>query len=230
MPRWRLLVVCFNRALSQALAEELAAIHNVEVFTIDSLANKVIRAAGRIPTTGNDDAAWDARRSEAIEAAATLPTSEKFDMVLVDEAQDLGNSGLALAWAMGRHELGVEQRHLIIALDSAQNVYRRKMNWNPPGVTARGRSTILRENYRNTKQTLDFALGVIAGIGQPGAGQASPDDLDAFVMPEAAFRLGKRPNLQVCSDRDAEAETLTEKTADLLHNGATPDDPGRPKR
>ncbi len=224
MPSWRLLVVCFNKALSQALAEELAAVHNVEVFTIDSLAYKVIRAAGRIPTTGNGDAAWDARRSEAIEAAATLPTSEKFDMVLVDEAQDLGNSGLALAWAMGRHELGVEQRHFIVALDSAQNVYRRKMNWNPPGLTARGRSTILRENYRNTKQTLDFALGAIAGIGQPSAGQASSDDLDTFVMPEAALRHGKPPDLQVCPDLRTEAQTLTEKTAELFHNGATPDD------
>lgn len=224
MPRWRLLVVCFNKALSQALAKELDGIQNVEVSTIDSLANRVIRAAGRIPTTGNDDAAWDARRSQASEAAATLPASAKFDMVLVDEAQDLGDSGLDLAWAMGKQERPADQRHFIIALDSAQNVYRRKMNWNPPGVTARGRSTILRENYRNTKETLDFALEAIAGIGQTSASQTSPDDLDTLVMPEAALRHGKPPVLLECSDLRTEAERLTEKTAEFLRNGATHDD------
>ncbi|MCQ3811056.1 MAG: ATP-binding domain-containing protein [Acidimicrobiia bacterium] len=223
MPRWRILLVCFNVALAQALKLELRDVENVTVSTIDSLANKVIRQAGRTPTEGGGDA-FEVRRKEAFAAAQILPRSRRYDMVLVDEAQDLGNSGLDLSWAMGRHELGEEQRHFIIALDSAQNVYRRKMNWNPPGVTARGRSTILRENYRNTKQTLDFALGVIAGIGQPSAGQASPDDLDAFVMPEAALRLGKPPNLQVCSDLVTEAETLTEATAELLRNGATHDD------
>jgi len=144
--------------------------------------------------------------------------------VLVDEAQDLGNSGLDLSWAMGKHEVATEQRHFVIALDSAQNVYRRKMNWNPPGLTARGRSTILRENYRNTRETLNFALGAIAGIGQPSAGQGSPDDLDALVMPEAALRSGKPPDLLECPDLEAEAETLTKTAAELLRNGVSPDD------
>ena len=224
MPRWRILLVCFNVALAQALELELKDVDNVTVFTVDSLANKVIRDAGRSPTQGSGDEAFDARRREAIAAAATLPPAKKYDMVLVDEAQDLGNSGLDLSWAMGRHELAVEQRHFLIALDSAQNVYRRKMNWNPPGVTARGRSTILRENYRNTRETLEFALGAIAGIGQPSAGQISPDDLDALVMPEATLRHGKPPVLLECSDQQAEAETLTQKTAELLRSGATPDD------
>ena len=224
MPRWRILLVCYNIALAQALKAELDNVANVTVSTIDSLANKVIRQAGRTPTQGQDDEAFQTRRRQAIAAAGILPPTKRYDMVLVDEAQDLGTSGLDLSWAMGRNELGVEQRHFIIALDSAQNVYRRRMNWNPPGVTARGRSTILRENYRNTKQTLDFALGAIAGIGQPSAGQASPDDLDAFVMPEAALRHGRDPDLLECGDLRTEAETLTKKTAELLHNGATPDD------
>ncbi|WP_419847277.1 DEAD/DEAH box helicase [Candidatus Poriferisocius sp.] len=224
MPRWRILLVCYNIALAQALETELENVENVTVSTVDSLASRVIRQAGRTPAQGRDDDAFQARRKQAIAAASILPPAKRYDMVLVDEAQDLGNSGLDLSWAMGRHELAVELRHFIIALDSAQNVYRRRMNWNPPGVTARGRSTILRENYRNTKETLDFALGAIAGIGQTSVSQASPDDLDTLVMPEAALRHGKRPVLLECPDLRTEAETLTKETAEFLRNGATHDD------
>lgn len=223
MPRWRILLVCFNVALVQALRAELENVKNVTVSTVDSLANQVIRQAGRTPTEGGGDA-FEIRRKEAIAAASILPSAKKYDMVLVDEAQDLGNSGLNLSWAMGKHEVATEQRHFVIAFDSAQNVYRRKMDWNPPGLTARGRSTILRENYRNTRETLDFALGAIAGISQPSAGQGSPDDLDALVMPEAALRRGKPPDLLECPDLEAEAETLTKTAAELLRSGATPDD------
>ena len=221
---WRILLVCYNRVLSQALEAELDDVDNVKVSTIDSLANKTIRDAKRRPTEGSSDEAFDARRKEAVAAAENLPASEKYDMVLVDEAQDLGKSGLDLAWAMGKQDLAAESRHFIIALDSAQNVYRRKMNWNPPGVTARGRSTVLRENYRNTKETLDFALGAIAGIGQPSSTTASPDDLDVLVMPDAALRRGLPPVLLECSDLKTEAETLAEKTAESIRRGANPDD------
>ncbi len=223
MPRWRILLVCFNVALARALRAELKKVKNVTVSTVDSLANKVIRQAGRTPTDGGGDA-FEIRRKEAVAAAATLPPSLRYDMVLVDEAQDLGNSGLDLSWAMGKQELPTDRRHFVIALDSAQNVYRRKMNWNPPGLTAQGRSTILRENYRNTRETLDFALGAIAGIGQSSAGQGSPDDLDALVMPEAALRRGKPPDHWECADLKAEAEKLTKTAAELLGNGAKPDD------
>lgn len=224
MPRWRLLLVCFNKALSQALAEELTDVENVKVSTIDSLASKIIRDTGREPPQGSDDAAFDARRSEATEAAATLPASAKFDMVLVDEAQDLGKSGLDLAWAMLKRERPKEQQHFVIALDSAQNVYRRRMTWNPPGMTAQGRAKVLRKNYRNTKEILDFAMGTVAGISQSRTEGASADDLDVLVKPEAALRHGESPVLLECSDLRAEAETLAEKTAEFLRNGANPDD------
>ena len=224
MRRWRILLACFNKALAHALTEELNGVSNIEVFTIDSLASKVIRAAGGMPTDGNNDAAYDARRKEAVKAAEALPASERFDMVLVDEAQDLGNSGLNLAWAMGKNELPTDRRHFVIALDSAQNVYRRKMDWNPPGLTARGRSTVLRENYRNTKETLDFALAAIASIGEPDQGGTSPDDLDVLVMPEASLRHGQHPTLLECADLEAEAETLVSRAAEHLRQGAQPDD------
>ncbi|MCY4257487.1 MAG: AAA family ATPase [bacterium] len=224
MPRWRILLACFNKVLAQALESELEGLSNVTVSTVDSLASNVIRQAGGTPKRGNDYEAFQARRHQATTAAASLPPAKRYDIVLVDEAQDLGNSGLDLLWAMGKHEQAIEQRHFLIALDSAQNVYRRQMNWNPPGMTARGRSTVLQENYRNTKEMLDFALGAVAGIGQPSASEPSPDDLDALVVPEASRRRGKPPELLECSDLRTEAETLADRTSALLRNGATQDD------
>ena len=223
MASWSILVLCYNKVLAQTLEKELANVQNVTVATIDSLASKVIHRAGRRPSPGNDHYDFEIRRTEARAAARSLSPLQKYDMVLVDEAQDLGNSGLALAWEMGKQQAGMEQRHFIIALDSAQNVYRRKMNWNPPGATARGRSTVLRKNYRNTKQTLDFALPMIAGNSKSDESKTSPDDLDMVVMPETSLRQGQQPLLLECVDLRTEAQTLAKKVGALLRNGATPD-------
>ncbi len=224
MPRWRILLACYNKVLAQALTEELKDVENVTVSTVDFLASNIIRQAGRTPKRCKDDEAFQAQRREATAAADLLPVAKRYDMVLVDEAQDLGTSGLNLLWAMGKHERATEQRHFLIALDSAQNVYQRKMNWNPPGITARGRSTVLKANYRNTKEMLDFALGVITSIGHSSTADPSPDDLDVLVIPEASLRHGKPPDLLECTDRRAEAETLANKTSELLQNGAKPYD------
>ena len=148
---WRILLVCFNKALSLALAQHVAEHTNVRVYTLDALALRVLNKTGRSP----DDerrADFDQRRRDAREAVADIDESRLFDMVLVDEAQDLDEAGLDLAWAM----LKPGRDHFVMALDGAQMIYRRRMTWNPPDRTARGRTTILDVNYRNTREILDL--------------------------------------------------------------------------
>ena len=216
-PHWRILLLCFNKPLSLALAHQVAEHDGVRVHTLDALARRVLAAAGRTPDDENRPN-FDRRRRDARQAVSDLDESKLFDMVLVDEAQDLDEVGLDLAWAM----LKPGRDHFVMALDGAQMIYRRRMAWNPPGITARGRTTILAVNYRNTRQILDLGRELLVGLGrEPDTHQ--PDDLDVLVEPDQAVRTGLPPLCLNCSDLRGEAEAIAKRVQELRAAGAPPD-------
>ena len=68
----------------------------------------------------------------------------------VDEAQDLPPVILALVKKTSK-------RGVFLAGDSDQSIYRKGFNWNRSGIDIRGRSRILKMNFRNTNQIHAFA-------------------------------------------------------------------------
>ncbi|MDE0269006.1 MAG: HRDC domain-containing protein [Acidimicrobiaceae bacterium] len=263
LPKWRILVLCFNRPLRASLAAGLAGHHdNITVYNLDALAYKMVNDAGldgadpRQATSGDSrqDTRYgritrtepqagsashtrrpdfDKRRRDALEIAQQLDDSQRYDMVLVDEAQDLDSVGLDLAWAL----LKSERRHFVMAMDSAQSTHRRRMTWNPPEITAQGRTTLLDINYRNTQQVLDLGLRVLLGGGsrqsaEPAARNPAGsrtrdtvlDDLNELVMPDTAVRSGVEPQLLACADLRAEAKAIAEKVEQLRNSGTAADD------
>ena len=217
-PRWRILLLCFNRALAFALAQEVKATKNVRAQTVDGLAQGLLRDAGRSPGEERKPD-FEKRRVEALAIAPSLDDSKRYDMVLVDEAQDFGPSRLDLAWAM----LKEDREHFVIALDTAQNVYRRRMTWNPPGMTARGRATVLPVNYRNTREILDLAQGALQGLDRATSRDPQSDSLDVMVMPQDALRTGEVPKSLACADLDAEARTIAAQVRELRESGTEPE-------
>ena len=219
LPDWRILLCCYNKSLATALAAEVSDVANVSAMTVDSLARRLLKAAGRPAghkVKNNDE--FTRIRREATEVAPRLAAEHRYDIVLVDEAQDFGPSGLNLAWAA----LADGRDNFVVALDSAQNVYRRRMTWNPPGLTARGRATVLTSNYRNTREILDEALKMLAGLGCPDSSDGQSDELDVLVMPSKAVRTGPRPQLLSCADIDAEAKVIAETVQRLRDHGNEP--------
>ena len=217
LPNWRILLVCFNKALSLALERQMEGHSNVRVFNLDRLARRVlVRAGHQFDDDGPAD--FDKRRRDALEAVSGVDESMLFDMVLVDEAQDLDETGLDLAWAM----LRPGRDHFVMALDGAQMIYRRRMTWNPPAMTARGRTTILDVNYRNTRQVLNLGRELLAGFGQ-AAPSDSPDDLDVLVEPDKAVRAGRPPSCWACADFPGEAEAIARRVHELRTSGSQPD-------
>ena len=218
-PNWRILLVCFNKALSLALERQMEGHSKVQVFNLDRLARRVLVRSGH---EIDDDAPADfgRRRRDALKAVSGVDESMLFDMVLVDEAQDLDETGLDLAWAM----LKPGRDHFVMALDGAQMIYRRRMTWNPSGMTARGRTTILDVNYRNTREVLDLGLQLLAGIGRDHSSSRNPDDLDVLVQPDRAMRIGRTPACLACADPRREAETIAERVEELRRDGARPDE------
>ena len=217
-PDWRILLLCYNRALSFALGKEVEHVENVRVKTVDALSYRLLQdAGGEVAREKNPD--FEARRRHARDVALRLDDSDRFDMIVVDEAQDMGSSGLDLAWAM----LKRDRDNFVIALDSAQKVYRRSMTWNPPDRTAQGRSTVLRTNYRNTREILNPALEILRIPDATGPEDIQSDDLDLLVMPEDAIRHGRITPMLACADLRAEARTIAERVRELRTAGAEPD-------
>ena len=83
---------------------------------------------------------------------------------------------------------------LLILYDSAQNIYGKDrplgFSFKSVGVKASGRTTILKINYRNTKQILQVANRVAAEFLQP---DAQDDDGVPLVQPVSCGREGQEP-------------------------------------
>ena len=217
-PNLRVLLLCYNKALSLALEQEVRGVAAVEVKTVDGLAYRLVTTHGRhLRAKTNDDFAQ--QRSDAAQIARNLRDADRFDMVFVDEAQDLDTAGLNLAYAM----LKSGRDDFVMALDSAQNIFRRRMTWNPPGKTARGRTTLLRVNYRNTREILEFAMNFLTGTTDWASGDPSPQDPEALVPPEAATRSGPGPKLLDCSNSKEEAAAIAAEVDRLRRSGVDPD-------
>lgn len=213
-PNWRILLTCYNICLSKALEQEvrlrsqLKGHANIEVRHIDSVAAQVLSRAGlRTPRAETPDD-WTGIRRMAVETLRARRDLAVYDAILVDEGQDFDGLGLDLAWALLRDG----RDHFVIALDAAQNIYRKRSRWNPPGLTARGRTTVLRTNYRNTKEILEFAWRFFTAGTQ---GEASTDELlddpAGIVPPEAASRRGPAPEVFRCRDASEEIRFVVDR-------------------
>ena len=226
-PNYRILLLCFNRLLANALELMVDPGDRLTVTNIDRLAYRLGR---RSAGGGNFD--FDRQRRRAITAANRLPDSRRYDVVLIDEAQDLDHTALDLAYAMlkkSRRDLKATTRglgsyntgHLVMALDSAQAVYgkagRRSMTWNPPGVTAQGRTTIFGRNYRNTRQILDFAWSFLynSPTRRPNSNFTEGD----LVVPKAAHREGSVPRVLECGSFRHEARAIADEVERLIVSG-----------
>ena len=242
---WRILVLCFNRVLANALRTMVEPGKRLEVTNIDRLAYHLAERRGGRSESGLPDASgggrtrrvdgsdFDRRVLQATEVARGLPDSECFDAVLVDEAQDFDHLRLDLAYAMLKSDRLLpdlarpDRDNFVMAYDVAQNVYHRGgARWNPPGVdaqgrarTARGRSTVFRKNYRNTREILDFAMNFLAGSQHWRSASVDLDDPAALIPPEAAKRSGPHPRLTVCRDLREEAESIASRVMKLLTGG-----------
>lgn len=199
-PQHEFLLVCFNRPLAMALADQVSAYHNVTVKTLDSLAGEI---ANLRPKSSDE---WTQQREAAAKMAQESSKWSKYNAVFVDEAQDLDPPALDLAYASLRDDSDA----FVIALDGAQNIYRKNARWNPPNTTARGRTTFLRTCYRNTKEIAEFAWGFLQ---EAGIGELSEDTLDdptLVIPPESTSRKGPKPTVLQSGDADDEVEAVFE--------------------
>jgi superfamily I DNA/RNA helicase/mRNA-degrading endonuclease RelE of RelBE toxin-antitoxin system len=109
----------------------------------------------------------------------------KYDVVIIDEAQDLPPSYLQLASQL--IESYEASRTLTLLADPAQSIYYRGVSWKEGGINVRGnRTRTLSKNFRNTQQILNAAKPILEQC----------DDLktaDEYFDPTSTHRLGPKP-------------------------------------
>jgi hypothetical protein len=201
-PQKKILVACYNRTLASQLRAYLNEFSNVEVKHVDRIMADSIRQMGWKHPGFRDDDSGDKVAKMAIEAQNS-GAGPRYDYVLLDEAQDFGTS--QLRFIKGLLKTGCDE--LLIVADAAQNIFRRKFSWKEAGIKATGRTQILQENYRNTKEILEFAMKFLMYDSEVHQEEV-PDfeDEDAIIPPKAAARSGPTPIVHLCNEYSDEVE------------------------
>lgn len=135
--------------------------------------------------------------------------SGQYQAVMIDEGHDFAPEWLRLVVQM----VDPSTNSLLVLYDDAQSIYERsrdkKFSFKSVGVAAQGRTTILKINYRNTRQILQTAHLVAADLL---TAHDHDDDGVPLVQPVSCGRDGEAPLVIRLPSLHAEAS----KIADLL--------------
>jgi len=148
--------------------------------------------------------------------AGHLPSP--YDAVIVDEVQDLKPQELKLIAALaGANEKKAVDRLTVVG-DAGQRIYPGNFSLRSLGIDVRGRSHILRLNYRTTEQIRRFADNVLG---------YESDDLDGGLESRRGVRSlfrGPQPSLNGFSDRFEQIGFVVKKIKELLNSGRAADE------
>lgn len=129
----------------------------------------------------------------------------QYGAVMIDEGHDFEPDWLSLVVKM----VDPDTNSLLLLYDDAQSIYSNKnqldFSLSSVGVQARGRTTILRLNYRNTDQILKFAYHFARQYLEPSD---IDEDHVPLIEPESAGRHGAEPVVKQFDDYQGEAEYI----------------------
>ena len=143
-----------------------------------------------------------------LEASGKKP---KYTHIVVDEGQDFSDNAYRLLRALAGEE---HANDIFIVGDSHQRIYKNKPTLSRCGVNIRGRSSILKINYRTTEEIRKYAFALLNGI--------SFDDLDEGDDPGdrcQSLTHGDRPEIQGFKDASGELEYIVDEVNRLVEDG-----------
>lgn len=131
--------------------------------------------------------------------------------VIVDEGQDFSDNAFRLLRALAGEE---RANDLFIVGDSHQRIYRNKPTLSKCGINVRGRSSILKINYRTTEEIRKYAFALLQGIAF--------DDLDDGVdVGDRCQSLthGEKPIIKNFKDAGKELQFIIDEIKKLENGG-----------
>ena len=206
-----ILVLCFNVSLSARLKQMIAEKGLSQQVSVRHFhgwcRDQLICYHVPLPPTDNDGAKYAAQLVEKVIKGMELGQipSSQYGAVLIDEGHDFQPEWLSLMVRM----IDNQTNSLLLLYDDAQSIYgkagRSKFSFASVGIQARGRTSILRINYRNTKEVLALAYEFAK---ETLDAHESDEDGVPVVAPESAGRHGVLPLVSRHGNLKAELEHI----------------------
>jgi Nuclease-related domain/AAA domain/UvrD-like helicase C-terminal domain len=226
-PERPILVMCFNRTLAGRIEAQLrqrGVDERVQVRTFHAWCQDMVNSyqleVPRAATKARRDNAWFEALAGVLERAVEsgrVPGGQ-YHALLIDEAHDFEDAWLRLATRM----VAPDTNSLLVLYDDAQSIYhtarRKRLNFASVGIEARGRTSVLRLNYRNTAEVLALAMQCAQQLLQ-GDGSELDDNTPPLVMPASAGRRGPLPVLMRGAHALEEAEWVVQRLREAQASG-----------
>lgn len=135
--------------------------------------------------------------------------------MIVDEGQDLSSNAFRLLRFIAGDE---HENDIFIVGDAHQRIYKNKAVLSRCGINIRGRSSVLRINYRTTEEIKKAAFALLNGIAF--------DDLDNAYDADTGDKCqslthGEAPEVLALANANEEFETILAKVKGLIDNGVS---------
>ena len=214
------LILCFNVSLAarlRAFAAGKCISDKVQAYHFHDWCGQQLKLFHCDVPAGNKPY-WE-RQVEAVIAAVDqgkIPRAQ-YGAVLIDEGHDFEPDWLRLVVQM----IDPVTNSLLLLYDDAQSIYRKKkpgldFSLSSVGIQARGRTSILKFNYRNTRDILDFAYRFAEEF--IGA-HDSDDDHIPILAPESAGGNGPVPVFKQFVSESQEIEYVARCITQWLAKG-----------
>ena len=203
-----ILVLCYNITLAAKLRSMMrnkGIGDQVQVYHFHDWCGQQLRTY-HVDLIKGQQPVWERQVLSVIQGVEQgLIPREQYGAVLIDEGHDFEAEWLTLVVQM----IDKETNSLLLLYDDAQSIYKKKSNLNftlsSVGIQARGRTSILKLNYRNTREILQFAFEFAKEFMQE---KATDDDSVPLVMPEEAGNSGPKPVFKFTHNMQEEIEFI----------------------
>jgi hypothetical protein len=216
-----ILVLCYNKALAARLdymVRERKLSEKVNAYSFHSWCMRQLQLYHVLMPQGQGDELWVRVVASVINGVqkGQIPRAQ-YGAVLVDEGHDFQPDWLKLVVQM----VDPETNSLLVLYDDAQNINnprkRLGFSFSELGIQARGRTTILRLNYRNTAEVMRVACEFARELLSP---EEAGEDGIPLIAPESAGRRGPVPDLTRFPSEEHELGHIVEQ-ARAFHAAGT---------
>lgn len=217
-----ILILCYNKTLATKLGSVIEAKGLQDKINVVNFHAWCVRQldtynAGKPPRNPDLDSYFESCVERVIRSVdQKIIPSAQYDAVLIDEGHDFKPEWLKLVVQM----IHPDSNSLLVLYDDAQSIYngpkKLRFSFSSVGVQAKGRTTILKLNYRNTAEILSVARAFADDLLSPND---TEEDQAPTVQPMSTGRHGPKPLLIKLPTLKEETEFLVAKLIEANRTG-----------